>query len=238
VTGDLRIHLVRHGQSQWNAAGRIQGQTARVPLSCLGRRQAALVARHLTGERVDVLLTSDLFRAVQTADAISDSTARLPRRDRRLREQSYGRFEGQLRVDVAVGEADWRDRTLRIGGGESFQDVYVRVGSLLQTWIETAPLRGQSEIVLVTHGDTIRAALEWLGDISGELLSGSESVPPNGSATTVTLLAGRVMDCRMTVPGPDAPEPGTPEPSAGDPCDEFRLPAGSDSAKTSDGLRS
>ena len=68
----MRLLLVRHGESEWNAIGRLQGQ-ADPPLSKLGRRQAAHVAARLVDEGVEAIVASDLERAYDTADAFAGS---------------------------------------------------------------------------------------------------------------------------------------------------------------------
>jgi broad specificity phosphatase PhoE len=64
---DLTLLLVRHGQTEWNATGRMQGQTAHVPLTGLGHAQSAAAAGRLVGSGVGALVSSDLSRAPQTA---------------------------------------------------------------------------------------------------------------------------------------------------------------------------
>jgi broad specificity phosphatase PhoE len=194
------IHLVRHGQSEWNARGLLQGQTAHVRLSALGRRQAEAAAQALATCTADALFTSDLTRAVQTAEAIARAVGRPARIEPRLREQAYGRFEGRPSREVyaAVAGADWHDPDLRIGGGESSAEVYARVGAALRQCLAASA----GSIVLVSHGDTIRIAAAWL---SGH---GPGEVPwidtPNGSITTVRLVDGIAVDQRTTCPVLDA----------------------------------
>jgi broad specificity phosphatase PhoE len=183
----LCVRLVRHGQSRWNAAGLLQGQTAHVSLTDLGHRQARAVADHLAGQPVDALLTSDLARAVQTADAVAAATGLAAHRDRRLREQCHGVFEGRPLSSLA-------DPTVRVAGGESFADVCARTESLLRSCVDARP----RDVVLVTHGETIRAALTVL---SGRTPG---TIPPNGSITTVTV-TGRAaaVTVRTVVPSLD-----------------------------------
>lgn len=181
----LRLRLVRHGQSRWNAAGLLQGQTAHVGLTDLGHRQAWALAEHLTGHAVDALVTSDLARAMQTADAVAAITGLAARRDRRLREQCHGVFEGRPVAALA-------DPTAPVAGGESLADVCDRTESLLRSC-----LRGQPrDVVLVTHGETIRAALTVLCGRT------PETIPPNGSVTTVTII-DHVVAVRTVVPDLD-----------------------------------
>jgi broad specificity phosphatase PhoE len=182
VTGSLRLLLVRHGESTWNVQGRVQGQTSHVPLTDLGRTQARDVAARLAAMSVQRLHTSDLLRAVQTADAIARTTGLETRPDRRLRERGYGLLEG--RPSHAVPMLGSRDACAP-PGGESFQDVVRRVGGLLEECLAEAAHDDLDGVVLVTHGDTIAAALCWLGRDPG-------NDPSNGSVTTVRVkVAGR-----------------------------------------------
>src|SRR3954471_13891038 len=73
-TRALTLLLVRHGQSEWNAEGRLQGQTAHVPLTALGHEQAAAAAQRLAGLRPGALVSSDLRRAVETAEHCARAT--------------------------------------------------------------------------------------------------------------------------------------------------------------------
>jgi broad specificity phosphatase PhoE len=157
----LRIRLVRHGQSTWNAEGRVQGQTDHVPLTSVGLTQAQDVATRLATSPIRRLYTSDLLRAVQTAEIVSRAIGVDARRDGRLRERSYGVLEGRPNHEVPMlgrreGEVP--------PGGESFGDVVRRVGGLLGECVDHAVRHGPTEIAMITHGDTIRAALCWLGE--------------------------------------------------------------------------
>lgn len=91
--------LVRHGESTWNAERRIQGQLE-PPLSELGRAQAERVAERLAQETWDVLYSSDLSRARQTAEAIARRVGLPIRTDPELREQGQGKREGLLLEDA------------------------------------------------------------------------------------------------------------------------------------------
>src|SRR4051794_23005095 len=95
----LTLLLVRHGQSEWNAAGLMQGQTPHVPLTSLGHRQAAAAADALAalagaGAGPGALLSSDLLRAVQTAEHCAAATGLPVITTAALREQGYGVLEG------------------------------------------------------------------------------------------------------------------------------------------------
>ena len=164
----LTLFLVRHGESEWNAEGRLQGQTAHVPLTALGKEQADRTAARLVSSGAELVLSSDLLRASETGRIIADILSIPLRLESDLREQSLGIFEGRLAIDVRheTNEADWSDPQWRPAGGESLQDVYLRLEGLF------ARLRQDNStgrIILVTHGDTARIALALL---QGEGLDG------------------------------------------------------------------
>ena len=91
----LTLLLVRHGQSEWNAAGLMQGQTLDVPLTVLGHSQAASAAREHAALRPGALISSDLLRAVQTAEHCAQATGLAFTTSAALREQGYGVLEGR-----------------------------------------------------------------------------------------------------------------------------------------------
>ena len=72
----MKLFLTRHGQTDWNIAGRYQGQSD-TPLNETGLRQAAQIAKRLSKETIHAIYTSDLSRAANTAQSIADITAYL-----------------------------------------------------------------------------------------------------------------------------------------------------------------
>ncbi|WP_371347323.1 histidine phosphatase family protein [Ancylobacter sp. IITR112] len=158
-----RIFLVRHGETDWNLAGRLQG-TNDIPLNDLGREQAAETARVVErlsgGARHLDFVASPLSRAAQTMAILRAELGLSPdafRRDARLREISFGRWEGstwpELRrrdpVSLAARDADpWN---FTPPGGESYAALSTRVLDAI------AELPGDS--VVVTHGGVVRAML-------------------------------------------------------------------------------
>jgi len=87
-----RLCVIRHGETAWNAEGRVQGQTD-VPLSALGEAQALALAGTLAGERFAALYASDLARVRQTAAPAARALGLTPRLEAALRERHYGKFE-------------------------------------------------------------------------------------------------------------------------------------------------
>jgi len=95
-----RFILIRHGESTWNAAGRWQGH-GDPPLTPRGREQARRMATELLAEGIDVIIASDLQRAVQTAAILGDVVGIEPRTDARLRELDVGDWTGLTREEIA-----------------------------------------------------------------------------------------------------------------------------------------
>ena len=88
------IYFLRHGETEWNTEGRVCGRTD-VPLSDAGRQQACLLAERLKSIPVEVLYSSPLRRALETACAIGEAIGRRPVVDDRLTELNYGEWEGR-----------------------------------------------------------------------------------------------------------------------------------------------
>ena len=177
----LTLLLVRHGQSEWNAAGLMQGQTAHVPLTDLGHAQAAGAARELAALRPGALIASDLLRARQTAEHCARATGLPVSVTAALREQGYGVLEGRPSREL-WDVVDWTDPHWAAEGGESLAQLYARVEAYLQELAADPPA---DVVALVTHGDTIRAAHAVVAGAGPE---GMPAVTPhNGTVTRLEL---------------------------------------------------
>ena len=159
MAAPLTLLLVRHGQSEWNAAGLMQGQTAQVPLTELGHRQAGQAAAQLAeltaaGTGPGALVASDLLRAVQTAEHCAAATGLPFTTTAELREQGYGELEGRPSREL-WDVVDWTDPHWSAVGGESLAQLHARVAGYLERLRADPPA---DVVALVTHGDTIRAA--------------------------------------------------------------------------------
>ena len=152
------FHLVRHGEPA--IFGRINGRTAGIGLSERGRAEAALVADRLAGENVTAVFASPLQRTRETAEILA---ARLGRpvvcRDE-LIELDFGEWTG-LSFDQVRADPRWTPwqscRSIAvIPGGESWRQVQERVVGALFELRRTDP---EGSVVVVSHGDVIRAAL-------------------------------------------------------------------------------
>jgi probable phosphoglycerate mutase len=178
----LTLLLVRHGQSEWNAAGLMQGQTADVPLTEEGHAQAAAAARELAALRPGALVSSDLRRAVQSAEHCARATGLPFTTTPALREQAYGVLEGRPSREL-WDVVDWTDPHWAAEGGESLAELHGRVAAYLKELAADPPAE---VIALVTHGDTIRAVQAVAAGLGPDELPAV--TPRTGTVTAVELL--------------------------------------------------
>lgn len=152
-----RIVVIRHGETEWNNGGIVQGQLDS-PLTALGRMQAQAVARRLKNERLDLLYSSDLGRAMETAQPIADATGHTIHLEPRIREKHFGVLQGLSREQFAAKDAEASAAFLRndpdyvLPGGESTRGFLHRVTSAYHDL--AAKHRGQT-IVTVSHGGVV-----------------------------------------------------------------------------------
>jgi broad specificity phosphatase PhoE len=151
-----RILLVRHGESEWNAIRRLQGQ-ADIGLSERGRQQAVALAPMVASFNPGLILTSDLKRAADTAALLGYPDAT---REPLLREQNVGSWTGveiaHLIENAPGAYAGWRAGTFAPENGEIWADFRARVGHA----IDTARAADAQTVLMVCHGGVIRAALD------------------------------------------------------------------------------
>ncbi|MFC4103708.1 histidine phosphatase family protein [Paenibacillus xanthanilyticus] len=156
----MRIGLIRHGKTDWNALGKIQGQTD-TPLNEEGVRQAGALAQRLRrdGERWDAIVASDLSRADETARIIAQTLGivQLPG-DPRLRERYFGEIEGTTEEErLTRWGADWRSQNR----GQETDDV---LRGRAMAFVEDLVAQGLDDrrILVVTHGSLLAQLLKGL----------------------------------------------------------------------------
>jgi len=159
-----RLIVWRHGNTDWNAGHRVQGQTD-VPLNELGRQQAVDAAELLVRQRPTMLVSSDLSRAADTAAALAALTGLSVSYDERLRERSFGQWQGLTMTKVAltrpVEYARWAAGADVIGGDvETLDDLAKRVADALQAAADAAG--PDSTVVVATHGAAARSGIGHL----------------------------------------------------------------------------
>jgi probable phosphoglycerate mutase len=157
-----RLIVWRHGNTDWNADGRVQGQSDS-PLNALGREQAAEAARLLLAMRPDAIVASDLVRASDTAAALAAISGLTVSYDKRLRERYFGAWQGLLMSEVRqrfpAEHARWTAGEEVGGDVESLDELGARVSAAL---LAAAGLG--NTVVVATHG---AAARQGIGHLLG-----------------------------------------------------------------------
>ena len=165
------IYIIRHGQTEKNRANVLQGRSD-IPLNDSGRQQAEKVKDHFikAGIHFDLVYTSPLIRAVQTAAIIAEGIPQV--KDERLIEMDYGPYEGMDLTDPAPEVMEFfRDfvHNPAPNGMEPLQAIVVRLGSFLEEIREEA---AEKNILISTHAIAMKGALEYLTpDSSGSYWS-------------------------------------------------------------------
>jgi broad specificity phosphatase PhoE len=147
--------LVRHGETDWNRDGRWQGHSD-TRLNDVGLQQAARLAGDLDG--VDVVYSSDLARAQETAAIVAQRLGLPVRLDERLRERSFGAWEGKTAAEIEVEFGDAHARWLAgEGPGAADAEPFGEFAARVQGFLADVLTRHPDETVLVVaHGGSIR----------------------------------------------------------------------------------
>lgn len=183
---DVTVHLVRHGETDWNTEGRLQGHTD-IPLNTRGIEHANAAARALAGRPITAVISSDLARAQQTAVPIATQAGVPLIRDPALRERHYGSAEGRLNTDLdrefgGKLHERWADHDFAFEGGETRREAHVRLAQFFSRLLATPPA---GEIVVVSHGGALRVARGVLERVAVEDLP--KWAFKNGEVTTITV---------------------------------------------------
>lgn len=201
----MKIIMIRHGQTEWNALEKYQGQTD-IDLNEVGREQAEKLAVYWREHKpeVEAIYCSDLSRSRETAVIIGRALQLKPIMDRRFREINFGNWEGLTYREVNEQYPreldDWLHHTLqvRLSGGEAVDDVVARS----MEGVRDIAARHQGTVIVVSHGGLIKILLNHLQAPYGKwktyLASGSmtildcreDKIKPVRIGATVTDLAG------------------------------------------------
>jgi len=180
-----RLLLVRHGESEWNAERRLQGQ-ADISLSAKGEAQALALASTIEDLAPDRVVASDLRRARHTAQLLGHSD---PELDAGLREINVGDWTGMAIADIVAqdpeGYRGWRAGTFAPPGGEVWKDFADRTTEAAMRSFETA-----DRLLVVCHGGVIRALIQTLLGLP------PQRIIPVGPAS-ITILANRPGESEM-----------------------------------------
>lgn len=157
-----QILLIRHGETDWNAQQRWQGQAHHVPLNVLGRTQAQALGQYLAQQRIDALYSSDLIRTWETASIVGEALKITPQADARWREIHVGLFQGHTRQELETRYPEhWATFNARkddycFPDGESWTQVGARAAAALS---DLAKQDTFSSIAVVSHGGTLRCLM-------------------------------------------------------------------------------
>ncbi|BAU29302.1 putative phosphoglycerate mutase/uncharacterized phosphatase [Aneurinibacillus soli] len=162
------IYLIRHGETDWNAARRIQGHSD-IPLNQAGREQALRLAEHLQHIPIDRICVSDLQRAVETARPLAACLGLPLHRFYEFRERNYGEWEGKKYEEVQAEIPDvntWTEQNRRYNI-ETFTSMQQRGMNCLQSILQ----ENRSEhLAVISHGGMLNALLHHMS--SGEYGTG------------------------------------------------------------------
>jgi alpha-ribazole phosphatase len=160
----MKLLLTRHGQTDWNIAGRYQGQSD-VPLNQTGCQQAQALAKRLSVEKIDAIYSSDLSRAFDTAQAIANFHQLHINIDSRWRELSFGNWEGMNYKQMSANSPElfqqWMQDFANIStpNGESLKQLADRVKL---SFDEIKNKHTDQTVLVVSHSGALQALLSTL----------------------------------------------------------------------------
>lgn len=163
----MRLYVFRHGQTDWNASGRIQGHLD-IPLNDTGRAQARALIAPLRSLGIQAILSSDLSRAWETAELIAGPLGIAVTRDERLREVHLGKLQGLDREEIQklygkdfsaqIGRKPISDADIVNLGAESGEQVVGRIRGAVSAFAAANP--ELDRIGVATHGGVIRRMIQ------------------------------------------------------------------------------
>jgi probable phosphoglycerate mutase len=190
-----RILLTRHGETDWNNERRWQGHADR-PLNDVGRRQARELAETLSRRGIDVVYSSDLARAHETALIVAEQLELPVEVDAGLREVDVGDWAGRLLTEIEEGDPEafqrWRQGQKAWNGGESYEEMGERVVAAV---LRLAARHPGETVLIVTHGGSIRACRATASGLD----YAASRVAAIGSMANCEVAELRLADGRLTV---------------------------------------
>lgn len=159
----MQLFVARHGQTEWNAQGRVIGRTD-IPLTEVGHAQAEGLAERAKQAGIEIIISSPMIRTRQTAEHAANACGLPVAVDPRLIEQDYGIYEGVDGSDKGF-QSNKRMFATRYPGGESMLMIAGRVFPLLEELKEQYP---DKKVLLVTHGGICRVIHSYFVDMTNE----------------------------------------------------------------------
>lgn len=189
----MRLYIIRHGETEWNKVKRLQGQTD-IPLAEEGIRLARETGRGMKNLPIDLVISSPLKRAVQTAQLLTEGRDVPLLTDERIIEISFGDWEGECIFDSEVLPTEFRRlfyedplHCICPPGGETFDEVRARTGLFFRSLIEN-PEYAHKNILISTHGAASRCLLTQFYADKDDIWRGG--VPKNCAVTIVEVFEG------------------------------------------------
>lgn len=187
----MKLYIIRHGVTEWNAQGRVQGASD-IPLAEKGIRLAKLTGEALAEVSFDLCFTSPLCRARQTAEyVLGERKGKIPViEDKRIQEISFGVLEGR-KIRNDAGEITDEDfltffndakNFKRPKDGENIADIVKRTREFWQEKISDPELK-EKTILIASHGCAVRALLQNVYEDTSDFWHGC--VPPNCAVNIV-----------------------------------------------------
>ena len=184
------VSLIRHGETEWNTTGRWQGILP-VPLNDIGREQARKLAAALRQDAIQMIYTSTLSRAAETAQIVADTLGIPVSVDERLRELDIGVFQGLTVEEIlqrhAQEYADFMSQPIAyvLPQGESREQMGQR---MMAAWNDFISQTDKQHIAIVSHGGAIKMLLSVLWPGQAEAFHTYDI--PNTSITRLTCVEG------------------------------------------------
>ncbi|MFA5576065.1 MAG: histidine phosphatase family protein [Tissierellaceae bacterium] len=156
-----RIYLIRHGESEWNILHKIQGQK-NVPLTEHGREQARQLGNRLINENIDIIYSSDLSRALETATTISKLMRKPAIKAKEIREINFGPWEGltieEIKQKHRQDYCTWLKEPdkLKLEGGETLAMLEERVMEFMDNVLNN---NNSKNIAIVSHSATLKVII-------------------------------------------------------------------------------
>ncbi len=181
----MRIYLIRHGQTDWNIQGKIQGSHD-IPLNNTGRKQAELLAKGMDSHPVKKIFSSTLSRAAETAKLIGERQKVDIYLMPDLIEVEFGKWEGmtwdQIKASYPVEYQQWNLNPVEVAppGGETQLAVVKRCAEALKEILQMT--EGKEDVAIVSHGATIAHLIAYM--LKGQSEE-TEIIVGNASITTL-----------------------------------------------------
>lgn len=161
------LYIVRHGQTDWNARGLLQGQSD-IPMNNEGIKQAKMLSKNLQDIKFDAIFSSDLVRAKRTAEIIAFERKMAVATTKLLRERRYGKFEGKPYRMMHQFHNTWeklsKQERSRLRADQGYETDEEAVSRFITFIREVSTVHLGKTILIVAHGGIMRAFLNHLSD--------------------------------------------------------------------------